>query len=166
MDLLVHNRLPSPYGTDGEGAKSQIFHYFPAGKEELGALMAQVGSTPGAAEVVTRLLAQWQAHVGQGIAGMQAAGRVRRSRIGLISPKTTSWLLAWRHPVGMLAARVRYRRPNNVYVLGLIVVIRAFLSFSLETEIEGVAPWRRALIGGAGTIRRASARAPGSDTPP
>ncbi len=55
---------------------------------------------------------------------------------------------------------------NNVYVLGLIVVIRTFLSFSLETEIEGVAPWRRALIGGAGRIRRASARAHGSDTPP
>jgi AcrR family transcriptional regulator len=107
-------------------SKSQIFHYFPAGKEELllavaryesqrvlddqqphlggltswaawsrwrdavvaryraqgrncplGALMAQVGSTPGAAEVVTTLLAQWQAHVGQGIAAMQAAGLVR-----------------------------------------------------------------------------------------
>jgi uncharacterized membrane protein len=55
---------------------------------------------------------------------------------------------------------------QNVSVLGLIVVIRTFLSFSLETEIEGVAPWRRALIGGAGIIRRASARAPGSETPP
>ena len=44
-------------------------------------------------------------------------------------------------------------------MLGLIVVIRTFLSFSLETEIEGVAPWRRALMGGAGTIRRASASA-------
>jgi uncharacterized membrane protein len=55
---------------------------------------------------------------------------------------------------------------NNVYVLGLIVVIRTFLSFSLETEIEGVAPWRRALMGGAGTIRRASATALESETPP
>jgi uncharacterized membrane protein len=55
---------------------------------------------------------------------------------------------------------------QNVYVLGLIVVIRTFLSFSLETEIEGVAPWRRALIGGAGTIRRASASALESETPP
>ena len=43
---------------------------------------------------------------------------------------------------------------DNVLVLGLIVVIRTFLSFSLESEIEGVAPWRRALMGGAGTIRR------------
>ena len=55
---------------------------------------------------------------------------------------------------------------NNVYVLGLIVAIRTFLSFSLETEIEGVAPWRRALIGGAGTIRRASATALEPETPP
>ncbi|MGP0023114.1 MAG: DUF1622 domain-containing protein, partial [Streptosporangiaceae bacterium] len=55
---------------------------------------------------------------------------------------------------------------NNVLQLGLIVVIRTFLSFSLETEIEGVAPWRRALIGGAGTIRQASASALESETPP
>ena len=55
---------------------------------------------------------------------------------------------------------------DNVLVLGLIVVIRTFLSFSLETEIEGVAPWRRALISGAGTIRRASASALDSETPP
>jgi uncharacterized membrane protein len=32
---------------------------------------------------------------------------------------------------------------ENVAVLGLIVLIRTFLSFSLEVEIEGVAPWRR-----------------------
>ena len=55
---------------------------------------------------------------------------------------------------------------NNVLQLGLIVVIRTFLSFSLETEIEGIAPWRRALIGGAGSIRRASASALESETPP
>jgi len=55
---------------------------------------------------------------------------------------------------------------ENVLVLGLIVVIRTFLSFSLETEIEGVAPWRRAAIGGVGTIRRATASALDSKTPP
>ena len=54
---------------------------------------------------------------------------------------------------------------DNVYVLGLIVVIRTFLSFSLETEIDGVAPWRRALVGGAGTIHRAAASALGPDPP-
>ena len=55
---------------------------------------------------------------------------------------------------------------QNVYVLGLIVAIRTFLSFSLETEIEGVLPWRRATMGGAGTIRRATASALKSETPP
>jgi uncharacterized membrane protein len=32
---------------------------------------------------------------------------------------------------------------QNVLVLGLIVLIRTFLSFSLEIEIEGMAPWKR-----------------------
>jgi uncharacterized membrane protein len=55
---------------------------------------------------------------------------------------------------------------DNVLVLGLIVVIRTFLSFSLETEIEGVVPWRRAAMGGAGTIRRATASALKPKPPP
>jgi uncharacterized membrane protein len=55
---------------------------------------------------------------------------------------------------------------DNVLVLGLIVVIRTFLSFSLETEIEGVAPWRRALTGGAGRIHRAAANAQERGTAP
>jgi len=48
---------------------------------------------------------------------------------------------------------------ENVVILGLIVLIRTVLSFSLEIEIEGVAPWRRAMIGGAGRIRQAAAKA-------
>ncbi len=32
---------------------------------------------------------------------------------------------------------------HNVAALGVVVLIRTFLSFSLEVEIEGVAPWRR-----------------------
>ena len=48
---------------------------------------------------------------------------------------------------------------ENVAVLGLIVLIRTFLSFSLETEIEGVPPWRRALASGAGTVSRATSSA-------
>jgi len=55
---------------------------------------------------------------------------------------------------------------DNVLVLGLIVLIRTLLSFSLETEIEGIAPWRRAALGGAATIRRASASALGAKKPP
>ncbi|MEY9875108.1 putative membrane protein [Streptacidiphilus sp. MAP12-33] len=44
---------------------------------------------------------------------------------------------------------------SNVGVLGLIVLIRTFLSFSLEIEMEGVPPWRRALVSGATVTRRA-----------
>ena len=42
---------------------------------------------------------------------------------------------------------------ENVAVLGLIVLIRTFLSFSLEVEIDGTWPWRRA-VGRAGTVPR------------
>jgi uncharacterized membrane protein len=51
---------------------------------------------------------------------------------------------------------------DNVLVLGLIVVIRTFLSFSLETEIEGVPPWRRATTSGAAVISRSTQSASGS----
>ncbi|HWT29829.1 MAG TPA: DUF1622 domain-containing protein, partial [Propylenella sp.] len=42
---------------------------------------------------------------------------------------------------------------QNLAVLGLIVLIRTFLSFSLQLEIEGRWPWQRA--GGAGASRPA-----------
>lgn len=45
---------------------------------------------------------------------------------------------------------------DNVIVLGIIVLIRTFLSFSLEIEINGVPPWRRALVSGATVITRAA----------
>ena len=50
---------------------------------------------------------------------------------------------------------------ENVTILGLIVLIRTFLSFSLEIEIEieGVPPWRRALVGGSRYVSEAVSRA-------
>jgi uncharacterized membrane protein len=54
---------------------------------------------------------------------------------------------------------------ESVTVLGLIVVIRTVLSFSLETEIDGVPPWRRAAASGVGHIVRA-ARSGADDLPP
>jgi uncharacterized membrane protein len=47
---------------------------------------------------------------------------------------------------------------ENVLILGLIVLIRTFLSFSLEIEIEGVAPWRRAATSGASRVAHAARR--------
>jgi uncharacterized membrane protein len=32
---------------------------------------------------------------------------------------------------------------DNLYVLGLLVLIRTFLSWSLEVEIDGRWPWQR-----------------------
>jgi uncharacterized membrane protein len=40
---------------------------------------------------------------------------------------------------------------QNVLSLGLIVLIRTFLSFSLEVEIDGVWPWRRRAAAGTDT---------------
>jgi uncharacterized membrane protein len=54
---------------------------------------------------------------------------------------------------------------TNVLVLGLIVLIRTFLSFSLEMEIDGVPPWRRATATGVGALKRASDTARGPDSP-
>lgn len=48
---------------------------------------------------------------------------------------------------------------DNVIVLGLIVLIRTFLSFSLEIEIDGVPPWRKALVSGATVISQAQRNA-------
>jgi len=63
----------------------------------------------------------------------------------------------------------------NVGVLGLIVFIRTFLSFSLQIEIDGMPPWRRATVSGAVIAARAAGRQAdvsssrngpsGSDTP-
>jgi uncharacterized membrane protein len=47
---------------------------------------------------------------------------------------------------------------ENVTVLGLIVLIRTFLSFSLEVEIDGRWPWRRAVA------VRSGLSTPSSDT--
>jgi uncharacterized membrane protein len=41
---------------------------------------------------------------------------------------------------------------ENVAVLGLIIVIRTFLSFSLEVELDGRWPWARAPSGSTAAI--------------
>jgi uncharacterized membrane protein len=55
---------------------------------------------------------------------------------------------------------------QSVAVLGLIVAIRTFLSFSLQVEIDGTVPWRRALGAGPAAIARAAkANRPAGDGP-
>ena len=55
--------------------------------------------------------------------------------------------------IGTITAPLTY---ESVALLGLIVVIRTFLSFSLETEIEGCWPWQRREKGGASRSARQS----------
>jgi Protein of unknown function (DUF1622) len=55
---------------------------------------------------------------------------------------------------------------DNVLVLGLIVLIRTFLSFSLETEIEGVVPWRRAMTSGVAQVAQVARAAKSAARPP
>lgn len=54
-----------------------------------------------------------------------------------------------------------YPTIENVGVLAIIVLIRTVLSFSLEIEIEGVPPWRRAMVSGATVMRQAAKDAKG-----
>jgi uncharacterized membrane protein len=53
---------------------------------------------------------------------------------------------------------------EELAALGLIVLIRTFLSFALETEIHGVAPWRRWQVSGASRIAEAHDRVLGPGT--
>jgi uncharacterized membrane protein len=55
---------------------------------------------------------------------------------------------------------------EDAVILGIIVLIRTVLSISIQIEIEGVLPWRRALLGSGASVvagevsrdRRASAQ--------
>ena len=61
---------------------------------------------------------------------------------------------------------------EDALILGLIVLIRTILSMSIQIEIEGVLPWRRALLTSGGQVvgraiardRAASAPQPSSST--
>jgi uncharacterized membrane protein len=54
---------------------------------------------------------------------------------------------------------------TNVAVLGLIVLIRTFLSFSLQLEIEGALPWRRVAVRGAAIAARAASQQQSAPAP-
>src|SRR6201991_770250 len=57
---------------------------------------------------------------------------------------------------------------TDAAVLGMIVLIRTVLSFSIEIEIDGVPPWRKALTTGpevlAGAARKSMRSEPGAAT--
>ena len=45
---------------------------------------------------------------------------------------------------------------TDAAILGMIVLIRTVLSFTIEVEIDGVAPWRKALTTGPQVLARAT----------
>lgn len=53
----------------------------------------------------------------------------------------------------------------DALVLGIIVIIRTILSFSLQVEIDGVAPWRRAFVTGPEVLAHAVKKAGSAGTP-
>ncbi len=77
--------------------------------------------------------------------GVEAAYRIVRTVFG------RSILLGLEFLVAADIIRTVAVQPSlaNVTVLGLIVLIRTFLSFSLEVEIDGRWPWQRAVPGRA-----------------
>jgi uncharacterized membrane protein len=48
---------------------------------------------------------------------------------------------------------------TDAAILGMIVLIRTVLSFTIEVEIDGVAPWRKALTSGPQVLARATREA-------
>jgi hypothetical protein len=106
------------------------------------------------------LLAGLLLSVGLAIRSLRRSGDARWP-IGFCgSPSAASSCSGWRSSSPPTwSAPSRWHRPwENVAILGAIVLIRTVLSLSLEVEIEGVAPWRRAAMSGAGQITRAAER--------
>ena len=54
---------------------------------------------------------------------------------------------------------------TDALVLGIIVLIRTILSFSLQVEIDGVAPWRRAFVTGPEVLAHAVKKAAATGAP-
>jgi uncharacterized membrane protein len=52
---------------------------------------------------------------------------------------------------------------TDAAVLGMIVLIRTVLSFTIEVEIDGVTPWRKALVTGPEVMAKAARRATRSE---
>ena len=54
---------------------------------------------------------------------------------------------------------------TDAAVLGVIVLIRTMLSFTIEVEIDGVAPWRKALTTGPEVLARTTRDARSAPNP-
>ncbi len=108
-------------------------HWISTGIEVSGVAIIVVGAT-----VATLLFL----YTGLVTVGWPASFRRYRANLGRAILLGLELLVA-ADIIGTVAVTPSY---ENLAVLGLIVVIRTFLSFSLEVEIEGHWPWRRAEV--------------------
>jgi uncharacterized membrane protein len=105
-------------------------HWISTGIEVTGVLIIVIGAAASTLLFV---------HAGLITAGWPAAFRLYRANLGrgiLLGLE----LLVAADIIGTIAVTPSFR---SLGVLGLIVLIRTFLSFSLEVEIEGRWPWQR-----------------------
>ena len=90
----------------------------------------------------------WQAVRSRNLAGAYQGYRANLGRGILLGLE----LLVGADIIGTITAPLTF---ESVGLLAVIVAIRTFLSFSLETEIEGCWPWhRRQVEAGAGAGKR------------
>jgi uncharacterized membrane protein len=112
-------------------AINAVLEWISTGIEVTGVAIIVVGATAATLIFV---------HGGLGGAGWPAAFRLYRANLGrgiLLGLE----LLVAADIIGTIAVTPSF---ENLAILGLIVLIRTFLSFSLEVEIEGRWPWQRA----------------------
>lgn len=85
--------------------------------------------------------------IGRGDPGEEIFGIVRRTLGGAI-------LLGLEVLVAADLVRTITSKPSieDALILGIIVLIRTVLSISIQIEIDGVLPWRRAMITSGATV--------------
>ena len=137
-----------------------VFTAVALGFEAVGALAMIVG-------FVIALVLGWRA-LSRGEGG-SAAFSVLRTTLG------AAILLGLEVLVAADLIRTITSKPSleDALILGIIVLIRTVLSMSIQIEIEGMLPWRRALLTSGGQVigqaiakdRRASAAGSGDTAP-
>lgn len=116
-----------------------IFTYVAVGFEAIGALAMVIG-------FIVAVVLGWRAWV-RGDGG-SAAFSVLRTTLG------AAILLGLEVLVAADLIRTITSKPSmeDALILGIIVLIRTVLSMSIQIEIEGTLPWRRALTASGGQI--------------
>jgi uncharacterized membrane protein len=139
--LAVGLRAEAAEAVPGQEAIDATLHWIATGIEVTGVAIIVVGAVAATMQFVYGGLVtigwsdafhQYRANLGRGIL------------LGLE-------LLVAADIIGTVAVTPSF---ENLAVLAFIVLIRTFLSFSLEVEIEGHWPWRRSEAETSGALRR------------